>query len=71
MRRISLGLIAIAALLTAAAARAEDTLVVYSANDANLNRFVFEAFAKETGVIDQIVDNLTLDGLRIIWELNQ
>jgi iron(III) transport system substrate-binding protein len=31
-------------------AAAQGRLVVYSANDANLNRFVFEAFAKETGV---------------------
>lgn len=27
--------------------------------------------AQETGVIDDIAHNLTLDGLRIIWELNQ
>ena len=33
-----------------APARAQGKLVVYSANDANLNRFVFEAFARETGV---------------------
>jgi iron(III) transport system substrate-binding protein len=31
-------------------AAAQGRLVVYSANDANLNRFVFEAFAKETGI---------------------
>ena len=31
-------------------AQAAGKLVVYTANDANLNRFVFEAFAKETGI---------------------
>jgi iron(III) transport system substrate-binding protein len=56
MKRVTLGLIGVAALLTAAAARAEDTLVVYSANDANLNRFVFEAFTKETGVTVEPVE---------------
>jgi len=31
-------------------ARAGNKLVVYTANDSNLNRFVFEAFTKETGI---------------------
>ena len=31
-------------------ARAQGKLVVYSANDANLDRFVFEAFTRETGI---------------------
>jgi len=47
----------IAALATAVAmfavggpAVAQGRLVVYSANDANLNRFVFDAFTRETGI---------------------
>jgi iron(III) transport system substrate-binding protein len=37
------------------AAGAQGKLVVYSANDANLNRFAFEAFARETGVqVEQV-----------------
>src|SRR3979490_2930938 len=31
-------------------ARAAGKVVVYTANDSNLNRFVFEAFTKETGI---------------------
>ncbi|HEX2655286.1 MAG TPA: extracellular solute-binding protein, partial [Xanthobacteraceae bacterium] len=31
-------------------AQADGKLVVYSANDANLNRFVFDAFTRETGI---------------------
>jgi iron(III) transport system substrate-binding protein len=31
-------------------ARAAGNVVVYTANDSNLNRFVFEAFSKETGI---------------------
>jgi iron(III) transport system substrate-binding protein len=34
----------------AAPAFAQNKVVVYSANDSNLNRFVFEAFTKETGI---------------------
>jgi iron(III) transport system substrate-binding protein len=42
--------IVIAALALGGPAAAQDRLVVYSANDANLNRFVFEAFTRETGI---------------------
>jgi iron(III) transport system substrate-binding protein len=42
--------IAIAALAPGGPAAAQGRLVVYSANDANLNRFVFEAFTRETGI---------------------
>jgi iron(III) transport system substrate-binding protein len=54
---------ALAALMFAAAAAgsgaggaiAQGKVVVYSANDANLNRFVFEAFTKETGIaVEQV-----------------
>ncbi len=39
----------------AGAAMAQGKVVVYSANDANLNRFVFEAFTKETGIaVEQV-----------------
>jgi iron(III) transport system substrate-binding protein len=39
----------------AAPAFAQSKLVVYSANDSNLNRFVFEAFTKETGIqVEQV-----------------
>src|SRR5262249_27804806 len=31
-------------------ARAAGKVVVYTSNDSNLNRFVFEAFTKETGI---------------------
>ena len=31
-------------------ARAAGKVVVYTANDSNLNRFVFEAFSKESGI---------------------
>src|SRR3979409_1188071 len=31
-------------------AQAAGKVVVYTANDSNLNRFVFEAFTKETGI---------------------
>jgi iron(III) transport system substrate-binding protein len=36
--------------LMSAPAFAQNKVVVYSANDANLNRFVFDAFTKETGI---------------------
>jgi iron(III) transport system substrate-binding protein len=42
--------IVIAALAPGGPAAAQGRLVVYSANDANLNRFVFEAFTRETGI---------------------
>ena len=36
-------------------AAAQNKVVVYSANDSNLNRFVFEAFTKETGIqVEQV-----------------
>jgi iron(III) transport system substrate-binding protein len=34
----------------ASSAAADARVIVYSANDANLNRFVFEAFTRETGI---------------------
>jgi iron(III) transport system substrate-binding protein len=43
-------LMVLGALAPASPAGAEGRLVVYSANDANLNRFVFDAFTKETGI---------------------
>jgi iron(III) transport system substrate-binding protein len=46
---------AAAAISGAGAAMAQSKVVVYSANDANLNRFVFEAFTKETGIaVEQV-----------------
>ena len=45
-----LAVLAAAALLASAGARAEQKLVVYSANDSTLNELVFAAFAKETGI---------------------
>lgn len=51
-----IGLVGAAAMLIATSAAAQDTLVVYSANDANLNRFVFEAFARDTGVTVEPVE---------------
>lgn len=49
-RRVALLLIAAASLASAHTASAQNKVVVYSANDANLNRFVFDAFTKETGI---------------------
>jgi iron(III) transport system substrate-binding protein len=43
-------LLTLAALANACPAIAEGRLVVYSSNDANLNRFVFDAFTRETGI---------------------
>jgi iron(III) transport system substrate-binding protein len=43
-------LVALAAVVFSGTAWAQGKVVVYSANDANLNRFVFDAFTKETGV---------------------
>ncbi|HXW24998.1 MAG TPA: extracellular solute-binding protein [Xanthobacteraceae bacterium] len=54
-RGIAAWAIAIAA-LAAGAAAAQGRLVVYSANDANLNRFVFEAFSRETGIAVEPVE---------------
>jgi len=42
--------LAIAMAALAGPAGAQGRLVVYSANDANLNRFVFDAFTRETGI---------------------
>jgi iron(III) transport system substrate-binding protein len=49
-RRGLAGLIAAAALMFGGPAAGQGRLVVYSSNDANLNRFVFEAFTRETGI---------------------
>src|SRR5918912_622413 len=47
--------LAAAAAGSGAPAHGQGKVVVYSANDANLNRFVFEAFTKETGVaVEQV-----------------
>ena len=47
--------IALAAIAPGAPAAAQGKVVVYSANDANLNRFVFDAFTRETGIaVEQI-----------------
>src|ERR1700731_3994795 len=49
-RRRMIGLLtAGAASVAARKAAAQGRVTVYSANDANLNRFVFEAFGRETG----------------------
>jgi iron(III) transport system substrate-binding protein len=48
-------LIAGAAMALSGPAAAQGKVVVYSANDANLNRFIFEAFTKETGIqVEQV-----------------
>jgi iron(III) transport system substrate-binding protein len=49
-RRFCLAFTALAALLLASPATAQNKVVVYSANDANLDRFVFDAFTKDTGI---------------------
>src|ERR1700731_252438 len=50
-RRRMIGLLtAGAASVAARKAAAQGRVTVYSANDANLNRFVFEAFTRETGI---------------------
>src|SRR2546423_15353232 len=36
--------------MTSGPAMAQGKIVVYTSNDSNLNRFVFEAFKKETGI---------------------
>src|SRR5262249_54983435 len=48
-RTFLLGLAALA-LASAQPAAAHQKLVVYTANESNLNHFIFEAFAKETGI---------------------
>jgi len=49
-RRFALLVIAAATLASTNAVHAQNKVVVYSANDANLNRFVFDGFTKETGI---------------------
>jgi iron(III) transport system substrate-binding protein len=49
-RTLAAALLAAAVLAAANQARADGKLVVYSANDANLNHFVFDAFTRETGI---------------------
>ena len=40
---------------TAGSALGQGKVVVYTSNDSNLNRFIFEAFKKETGVeVEQV-----------------
>jgi iron(III) transport system substrate-binding protein len=48
-RRMTL-LLALASALFAGQAAAQGKVVVYTSNDSNLNRFVYEAFKKETGI---------------------
>jgi len=50
MCRIYQLLVALSALMLSGAAWAQGKVVVYSANDANLDRFVFDAFTKDTGI---------------------
>lgn len=49
-RRLCLALTALAALMLSGPVNAQTKVVVYSANDANLNRFVFDGFTKDTGI---------------------
>src|SRR2546423_8396066 len=49
-RRMFTLLIAGAAIAVAGSAAAQGKVVVYTSNDSNLNRFVFDAFKKETGI---------------------
>jgi len=55
-RRITTLLILLAVVAFNGSAMAEGKVVVYSANDANLNHFVFEAFTKETGIVVEAVE---------------
>jgi len=50
LRRFALLSIALVAVAMSGAVKAQSKVVVYSANDSNLNRFVFDAFTKETGI---------------------
>jgi iron(III) transport system substrate-binding protein len=53
-RRMAL-LLALASILFAGQAAAQGKVIVYTSNDSNLNRFVFEAFKKETGIeVEQV-----------------
>jgi iron(III) transport system substrate-binding protein len=48
-------LLALASILFAGQAAAQGKVIVYTSNDSNLNRFVFEAFKKETGIeVEQV-----------------
>jgi iron(III) transport system substrate-binding protein len=48
-------LLALASILFAGQATAQGKVVVYTSNDSNLNRFVFDAFRKETGIeVEQV-----------------
>jgi iron(III) transport system substrate-binding protein len=49
-RAIAVCLVTLLAMAGVTPAAAEGRLVVYSSNDANLNRFVFDAFTRETGI---------------------
>jgi iron(III) transport system substrate-binding protein len=49
-RRAALAALAAAVLGMSGVAHAQNKIVVYSANDANLNRFVFDGFTKATGI---------------------
>jgi iron(III) transport system substrate-binding protein len=49
-RGIAVCLTIVASLALGDPAAGEGRLVVYSANDANLNRFVFDAFTRDTGI---------------------
>src|SRR5437764_1668752 len=54
-RMIGTLLFAGASILCAGPAAAQGKVVVYTSNDSNLNRFVFEAFKKETGIeVEQV-----------------
>ena len=53
VRRLTL--FALASMLFAGPAAAQGKVVVYTSNDSNLNRFVFDAFKKETGIeVEQV-----------------
>jgi len=48
-------LLVLASILCAGPADAQGKVVVYTSNDSNLNRFVFDAFKKETGIeVEQV-----------------
>jgi iron(III) transport system substrate-binding protein len=49
-RAIGVCLVVLGTLALGTPATAQGRLVVYSSNDANLNRFVFDSFSKETGI---------------------
>lgn len=49
-RRFALLLITLVAVALGGPVQAQNRVVVYSANDSNLNRFVFDGFTRETGI---------------------